>query len=349
MPKEFFTFDDYVAENRYDAIEKNMDFSVVAPQFFNNGFNLGNGWFKHWCTKNNFQVETFADDNNFLAVYDSMGKWIAAYHQHKGKIFTNRTLQQLHESAGFDEEFMNEASVVKIQKDLAKEYKKDKGNKKIVDQLKELTAKKKQLEAALDAAVSVLDDEFDESVHEASKVVKALRKLGWSGDSWTPQEYKDQIRNLSDETLLLWSKDKKGIPYTTLAFQQKLVKSEIERRGLKESITEKKDHILVLTTKDGKKHKSQPMEKAIADKAMKKMLKHSKKDMKGVEVLALESVTESFEDSSLVDDLIQESYFKPIMILEDAAQTLESMYEGEVNPDVLDEVIESLESLLNKD
>jgi dTDP-glucose pyrophosphorylase len=68
---------------------------------------------------------------------------------------------------------------------------------------------------------------------ESSKLTKTLRKLGWFGDTWTPQEYKTQIRNLSDETLLLWYNSKDTpIPNTPLDFQHKLVKLEVERRGL---------------------------------------------------------------------------------------------------------------------
>jgi hypothetical protein len=73
----------------------------------------------------------------------------------------------------------------------------------------------------------------NESVNESSKLTKTLRKLGWFGDGWTPQEYKTQIRNLSDETLLLWYNTKDmPIPNTPLDFQNKLVKHEVERRGL---------------------------------------------------------------------------------------------------------------------
>jgi hypothetical protein len=68
---------------------------------------------------------------------------------------------------------------------------------------------------------------------ESSSLTKTLRKLGWFGDTWTPQEYKTQIRNLSDETLLLWYNDTDfAIPNTPLDFQKKLVKLEVERRGL---------------------------------------------------------------------------------------------------------------------
>lgn len=62
---------------------------------------------------------------------------------------------------------------------------------------------------------------------------KIHRKLGWMGDTWTPQEYKTQIRNLSDKTLLLWYNSKyKPIPNTPLDFQQRLVKLEVKIRGL---------------------------------------------------------------------------------------------------------------------
>jgi hypothetical protein len=71
-------------------------------------------------------------------------------------------------------------------------------------------------------------------VNEASNITKILRKIGWDKD-WTPQDYAKQIKNLSDSTLKMWyddTKKNKGIPNTPLAFQQKLVKIEMEKRGL---------------------------------------------------------------------------------------------------------------------
>jgi hypothetical protein len=71
---------------------------------------------------------------------------------------------------------------------------------------------------------------------EASTTDKFLRKLFWDPDR-TPQELATQIKNLSDEALLKWAEGGKeffgkGIPNTPLAFQQKLVKIEMDKRGL---------------------------------------------------------------------------------------------------------------------
>jgi hypothetical protein len=74
----------------------------------------------------------------------------------------------------------------------------------------------------------------DGEIIESTSLTKTLRKLGWFGEDWTPQDFKKQIRNLSDSTLLLWYNSKDTpIPNTPLDFQLKLVKLEVERRGLK--------------------------------------------------------------------------------------------------------------------
>ena len=76
-------------------------------------------------------------------------------------------------------------------------------------------------------------EEFlNENLNEASNIVKLLRKIGWTGETWTPRELASQIKNLDDSTLIAWSKDNKGIPNTPLAFQMKLVNVEMEKRGL---------------------------------------------------------------------------------------------------------------------
>lgn len=70
--------------------------------------------------------------------------------------------------------------------------------------------------------------------NEASTLTKVARKIGWDKD-WTPKEYAAQIKSLPDNTLISWAKDAikhKGIPNTPLAFQQKLVKIEMAKRGL---------------------------------------------------------------------------------------------------------------------
>jgi hypothetical protein len=79
-----------------------------------------------------------------------------------------------------------------------------------------------------------------ESVNEVQSpsLKKALTAIGWWGEDWTPREFAKQIKNLSDSTLTIWyddAKKNKGIPNTPLAFQQKLTKTEMEKRGLIES------------------------------------------------------------------------------------------------------------------
>lgn len=78
-----------------------------------------------------------------------------------------------------------------------------------------------------------------ETVNEATTLQKIFRKIGWGDDSWTPQDYARQIKDLPDRTLKIWydsAKKNKGIPNTPLAFQQKLTKIEMEKRGLIETI-----------------------------------------------------------------------------------------------------------------
>jgi cytidylate kinase len=77
------------------------------------------------------------------------------------------------------------------------------------------------------------------SINEATPIQKIFRKIGWGGDGWTPQDYARQIKDLSDDTLKIWydsAKSNKGIPNTPLAFQQKLTKIEMEKRGLLETV-----------------------------------------------------------------------------------------------------------------
>jgi hypothetical protein len=63
---------------------------------------------------------------------------------------------------------------------------------------------------------------FSKPLEEASSTEKFLRKLGWAGEDWTPQEFASQIKKLSDSTLIAWAKSNKGIgkgiPNTPLAF-----------------------------------------------------------------------------------------------------------------------------------
>jgi hypothetical protein len=72
----------------------------------------------------------------------------------------------------------------------------------------------------------------EEKLDESSFITKLLRKLGWAGEWGTPQELASQIKTLTDDDLIAWSKDRNGIPNTPLAFQQKLVKIEMDKRGI---------------------------------------------------------------------------------------------------------------------
>jgi len=63
------------------------------------------------------------------------------------------------------------------------------------------------------------------------KLKNIARNVLWDKDR-TPQELATQIKNLPDSTLLKWAEDNNGIPNSPLAFQQKLVKIELAKRGL---------------------------------------------------------------------------------------------------------------------
>lgn len=68
---------------------------------------------------------------------------------------------------------------------------------------------------------------------ESVTLKKIIRKFWWYGDTWTPREYKNQIRNLNNDILLLWYNSVDiPIPNTPLDFQCKLVKLEVEIRRL---------------------------------------------------------------------------------------------------------------------
>lgn len=70
--------------------------------------------------------------------------------------------------------------------------------------------------------------------NEASTLTKVARKILWDKIR-TPKEFATQVKELPDRTLIIWAKDaekNKAIPNTPLAFQQKLVKIEMAKRGL---------------------------------------------------------------------------------------------------------------------
>lgn len=78
-----------------------------------------------------------------------------------------------------------------------------------------------------------------ESLNEYSKIG---RKLDWglSADTRSPKEFASQIKELSDKTLLSWYKDfVSWNPSSQAKFQHRLVKLELEKRGLiNESLNE---------------------------------------------------------------------------------------------------------------
>ena len=178
MPRQYYSFDNYLIEKTVNEMVSttHADFQEVAPNFFYNAFYLGDSWFNRWMQKNNLRAETNDIDYNFLNIYDGEDNYIAAYHQYKGRIFTNLTLQQLNEQEEIEIELfnINEASLNKLYKDLAKvagemkslakKYKS--GDKSVVSKLKELTAKKRKIEAEIEDEVGQLDDQFDESKKE---------------------------------------------------------------------------------------------------------------------------------------------------------------------------------------
>lgn len=102
-----------------------------------------------------------------------------------------------------------------------------------VEKLKTALEKESPKKAKKEAK-SEKEDDKDE-LKEGFDLKSILRKIGWAGESWTPQEFASQIKKLDDATLIAWSKDFKGVPNTPLAFQQKLVKIELKKRGLNET------------------------------------------------------------------------------------------------------------------
>jgi hypothetical protein len=85
----------------------------------------------------------------------------------------------------------------------------------------------------------ITEGEYKAKLEEASVLTKLARKIGWAGEDWTPKEFASQIKSLDDEILLKWAEDNKGISNTPLAFQEKLVKIELAKRGLdQESLNE---------------------------------------------------------------------------------------------------------------
>jgi len=68
-------------------------------------------------------------------------------------------------------------------------------------------------------------------IKEATPLTKIARNILWDKDV-TPKEMAIKIKSLPDSTLIAWAKDNNGIPNSPLAFQQKLVKIEMDKRGL---------------------------------------------------------------------------------------------------------------------
>lgn len=111
-------------------------------------------------------------------------------------------------------------------------------NDNLFSQLEKIEGAVEKLKTALEkespkkAKKEKKEDEGE--LNEGFNLKQVLRKIGWVGESWTPQEFASQIKKLDDATLIAWSKDFKGVPNTPLAFQQKLVKIELKKRGLED-------------------------------------------------------------------------------------------------------------------
>ena len=69
-----------------------------------------------------------------------------------------------------------------------------------------------------------------------TKVKRALKRINWEKGSRSPQELQKQIRDLSDESLMVWAKDKSIIGTGEKMLQNKLLSQEIKRRGLNEEV-----------------------------------------------------------------------------------------------------------------
>ena len=59
-----------------------------------------------------------------------------------------------------------------------------------------------------------------------------LHTLGWFGEDRTPLELATQVKGLDSRTLMYWNGLDKGWPNTPLAFQTRLVKLEMQKRGI---------------------------------------------------------------------------------------------------------------------
>jgi hypothetical protein len=95
--------------------------------------------------------------------------------------------------------------------------------------------------------IKKIQEFFSNHLEEVSTTDKFLRKLGWAGEDWTPQEFASQIKKLPDSTLISWAKSNKGISNTPLAFQQKLVKIEMDKRGLSLDEVQSEDPVDTIT------------------------------------------------------------------------------------------------------
>lgn len=147
-----------------------------------------------------------------------------------------------------------------------------------------------------DDALNFIGDEA-EDINESFSLKKVLRKLGWAGETWTPEEFASQIKSLDNETLISWGESNKGIPNTPLDFQHKLIKIEIEKRKLNENKKNMISLVKLFESEDEKYYMSHLKK----EKAPKKEKKETAEDrIKNIEkqgnIAALEAKIEALDN-----------------------------------------------------
>lgn len=75
--------------------------------------------------------------------------------------------------------------------------------------------------------------QFSQIRENKSIFKKFFQSIGWWGEDFTPEEFRIQIKKLSDDTLLYWQKQRAVFPNTPADFQLKLVDAEVKKRNLK--------------------------------------------------------------------------------------------------------------------
>ena len=146
---------------------------------------------------------------------------------------------------------------------------------------------------ALNKYLTVLHINANEGkTNEASTLTKVARKILWDKIR-TPKEFATQVKELPDRTLIIWAKDaekNKAIPNTPLAFQQKLVKIEMSKRGLN-----------LNSTGMPFESKNNTMKKSELTNMIQEIIK---------EVISEQSISEKLSYKSLVPNKVYHSDFK---------------------------------------